>query len=150
MGTLAGNAYRFQVGMGERVVLAVDPGEVRIGLAVSDPTGTIARPLQVIDHISRLQNAATIAEVASARGANLILIGLPLDDEGEIGHQARRSLRLVDELRKATRVAVETWDESGSTQMAGKKDDMVDARAAAYILQDYLDTQAGSLGDQPK
>lgn len=150
MGTLAGNAHRFQVGMGERVVLAVDPGEVRIGLAVSDPTGTIARPLQVIDHISRRQNAATIAEVASARGANLILIGLPLDDDGEIGHQARRSLRLVDELRKATRVAVETWDESGSTQMAGKKDDMVDARAAAYILQDYLDTQAGSTTDQPE
>ena len=149
MGTLAGNAHRFQVGMGERVVLAVDPGEVRIGLAVSDPTSTIARPLQVIDHISRHQNAATIAEVASARGANLILIGLPLDDKGEIGHQARRSLRLVDELRKATRVAVETWDESGSTQMAGKKDDMVDARAAAYILQDYLDTQAGSITDQP-
>ena len=144
MATLAGNAHRFQVGMGKRVVLAVDPGEVRIGLAVSDPTGTIARPLQVIDHISRQQNAATIAEVASARGANLILIGLPLDDEGEIGHQARRSLRLADELRKATRVAIETWDESGSTKKAGRKDDMVDARAAAYILQDYLDTQAGA------
>jgi len=133
--------------MGERVVLAVDPGEVRIGLAISDPTGTIARPLQVIEHISRQQNAAAIAEIASARGAELILIGLPMDTEGEIGHQARRSLRLVDELRKATQVAVETWDESGTTQMAGKKDDMVDARAAAYILQDYLDTQAGSLAD---
>ena len=133
--------------MGERLILAVDPGEVRIGLAISDPTGTIARPLQVIEHISRQRNAAAIAEVASARGAELILIGLPLDAEGEIGHQARRSLRLVDELRKATRVAVETWDESGSTKMAGKKDDMVDARAAAYILQDYLDTKARSLAD---
>ncbi len=143
MGTLAGNAHRFQVGMGEHVVLAVDPGEVRIGLALSDPTGTIARPLQVIEHISRQQNAAAIAEVATARGAELILVGLPLDDEGEIGHQARRSLRLVDELRKVTGVTVETWDESGSTLKAGKKDDMVDARAAAYILQDYLDTQAG-------
>ena len=143
MGTLAGNAHRFQVGMGERVVLSVDPGEVRIGLALSDPTGTIARPLQVIQHISRHQNAAAIAEVARARGAELILVGLPLDDEGEIGHQARRSLRLVDELKKVSGVTVETWDESGSTLKAGKKDDMVDARAAAYILQDYLDTQAG-------
>ena len=149
MGTLAGNAHRFQVGMGERVVLAVDPGEVRIGLAISDPTGTIARPLQVIEHISRQQNATAIAEVATARGAELILVGLPLDDEGEIGHQARRSLRLVDELRKVTGVTVETWDESGSTLKAGKKDDMVDARAAAYILQDYLDSQAGSLTVQP-
>ena len=130
--------------MGERIVLAVDPGEVRIGLAISDPTGTIARPLQVIKHISRPQNAAAIAEVATAHGAALILIGLPLDDEGEIGPQARQSLRLVDELRKATRVAVDTWDESGSTQLAGKKDEMIDARAAAYILQDYLDTLARS------
>jgi putative Holliday junction resolvase len=130
--------------MGERIVLAVDPGEVRIGLAICDPTGTIARPLQVIKHVSRLQDAAAIAKAAKAHGADLILIGLPLDDEGEIGPQARRSLRLVDELRKATSVVVDTWDESGSTRLAGKKDDMVDARAAAYILQDYLDTMAGS------
>ncbi len=144
LGTLAGNAHRFQMGMGEHIVLAVDPGEVRIGLAISDPTGTIARPLQVIKHISRRQNAAAIAEVATEHGAELILIGLPLDDEGEIGHQARRSVRLADELRKATRVAVDTWDESGSTQLAGKVDEMIDARAAAFILQDYLDSLAES------
>ena len=130
--------------MGERIVLAVDPGEVRIGLAISDPTGTIARPLKVIKHISLQQNAIAIADVAAAQGVGIILIGLPLDDEGEIGHQARRSLRLVDEMIKATSVAVETWDESGSTQMAGKKDEMIDARAAAYILQDYLDSLAGT------
>ncbi|MFQ5921409.1 MAG: Holliday junction resolvase RuvX [Anaerolineales bacterium] len=130
--------------MGERLILAVDPGEVRIGLAISDPTGTIARPLQVIDHVSRPKNAVAIADIAAAHGADLILVGLPLDDEGEIGHQARRSLRLVEELRKATDVAIETWDESGSTQKAGSKDKMIDARAAAYILQDYLGTLAGS------
>ncbi|MCZ6530948.1 MAG: Holliday junction resolvase RuvX [Chloroflexi bacterium] len=130
--------------MGERLILAVDPGEVRIGLAISDPTGTIARPLQVIKHVSRAQNAAAVAEIAAAHGADLILVGLPLDDGGEVGHQARRSLRLVEELRNATDVAIKTWDESGSTQMAGTKDEMIDARAAAYILQDYLDTQAGS------
>jgi putative Holliday junction resolvase len=142
VGALAGNAHRIYMGMGEHIILAVDPGEVRIGLAISDPTGTVARPLQVITHTSRQQNAAAIAEVATEHAAELILIGLPLDDEGEIGHQARRSLRLVDELRKATRVAVDTWDESGSTQLAGKKDEMIDARAAAFILQDYLDTLA--------
>jgi putative Holliday junction resolvase len=130
--------------MGEHIILAVDPGEVRIGLAISDPTGTIARPLHVIKHISRPQDAAAIAEVAAVHGAELILIGLPLDDQGEIGPQARRSLRLVDELRKTTGVVVDTWDESGSTRLAGKKDEMIDARAAAHILQDYLDTLAGS------
>lgn len=140
MGTLAWDAHRHQVGMGERLILAVDPGEVRIGLAISDPTGTIARPLRVIKHISRPEDAAAIADVATAHAADLILVGLPLDDEGEIGHQARRSLRLVEELRNVTDLAVETWDESGSTQMAGTKDDMIDARAAAYILQDFLDS----------
>ncbi len=130
--------------MGERLILAVDPGEVRIGLAISDPTGTIARPLQVIKHVSRAQNAEAVAEIAAAHGADLILVGLPLDDDGAVGHQARRSLRLVEELRHATDLAIKTWDESGSTQMAGTKDEMIDARAAAYILQDYLDTQAGS------
>jgi putative Holliday junction resolvase len=132
------------MGMGERLILAVDPGEVRIGLAISDPTGTIARPLQIIKHVSRTKNATTIVEVAAAHGVELILVGLPLDDEGEVGHQARRSLRLVEELRNASDVAVETWDESGSTQLAGVKDEMIDARAAAFILQDYLDTQADS------
>jgi len=131
------------MGMGERIILAVDPGEVRIGLAISDPTGAIARPLQVIRHVSRKQNAIAIAEVATANGADLVLVGLPLDDEGEIGPQARRSIRLVEELRNTTEVSVETWDESGSTQLAGRKDEMIDARAAAFILQDYLDTLAG-------
>ena len=98
----------------------------------------------MIKHVSRPQNAAAVAEIAAAHGADLILVGLPLDDGGEVGHQARRSLRLVEELRNATDVAIKTWDESGSTQMAGTKDEMIDARAAAYILQDYLDTQAGS------
>ena len=144
MGSLVGDAHRLQMGMGERIILAVDPGEVRIGLAISDPTGTIARPLQVLRYISRPQNAAAIAEVAKEHRATLILIGLPLDDEGAIGPQARKSLRLAEELKKATGVDVHTWDESGSTQLSGKKDEMIDARAAAYILQDYLDTLAGS------
>ncbi|MFQ5942840.1 MAG: Holliday junction resolvase RuvX [Anaerolineales bacterium] len=126
------------------MILAVDPGEVRIGLAVSDPTRTIARPLKVIKHLSRSQDAAAISEVAAEHDADLILVGLPLDDEGEVGHQARRSLRLVDELRGATDLAVETWDESGSTIKAGARDEMTDARAAAHILQDYLDTLATS------
>ena len=117
---------------------------MRIGLAISDPTGTIARPLKVIKHVSRPQDAAAIAEIAHEHGAELILVGLPLDDDGEVGHQARRSLRLVDEIRKATELVVDTWDESGTTVLAGKKDDMIDARAAAYLLQDYLDGQAGS------
>ncbi len=102
----------------------------------------------MIKHVSRAENAAAIARVAAENGANLILVGLPLDDEGQVGHQARRSLRLVQALKQATDTAVETWDESGTTQMAGPKDEMIDARAAAYLLQDYLDVLAAHSGDR--
>lgn len=125
--------------MGERLILSVDPGEVRIGLAISDSSATIARPLKVFRHRSRSQDARTIAEVAASHDAILILVGLPLDAEGQVGHQARRSLRLVEALELVTSVPIETWDESGTTQFAGPKDEMIDARAAAHLLQDYLD-----------
>ena len=72
-------------------------------------------------------------------------MGLPLDGEGEVGPQARRALRLVEALRQVSALPVTTWDESGSTQAARRgrgKDPMLDPRAAAVILQDYLDAQA--------
>ncbi|MGH2627028.1 MAG: RuvX/YqgF family protein, partial [Anaerolineales bacterium] len=77
-------------------------------------------------------------------GATLLLVGLPLDEEGETGPQARKAMRLADALRMQTSISVEMWDESGSTQAAaglrhGKAE--IDARAAALILQDYLDAR---------
>jgi putative Holliday junction resolvase len=130
--------------MGESVmarILAVDPGEVRIGLAISDPTGTIARPLKVIRHTARHQDAEAILAEAEAQEANTIVVGLALDMEGEIGPQARRAMRLVDVLRSLTDRRIDTWDESGSTQAAGRGFADLDARAAAVILQEYLDDQ---------
>ena len=122
-------------------VLAVDPGEARIGLAFSDPTRTVARPHSVLKHRSRAADAQTIARLAQEQQVSLILVGLPSDAEGRVGSQARRALRLAEALRQATRIPVETWDESGSTQAAislGGPDAELDARAAAVILQDYL------------
>ncbi len=81
-------------------------------------TRTIARPLKIIKHRSRDQNAAAIAQEASSQGADLILVGLALDQDGQVGHQARKALRLVDALRKTTTIQVAVWDESGSTQQA--------------------------------
>ncbi len=75
------------------LVLAVDPGEARIGLAVSDPTQTIARPLEVLRHTSRAADAQAIIECASRHGAGAIVVGLALDSEGEMGAQARRAWR---------------------------------------------------------
>ncbi|MGA9192813.1 MAG: RuvX/YqgF family protein, partial [Anaerolineales bacterium] len=60
-------------------ILAVDPGDVRIGLAVSDPTRIIARPLKIIEHQSRAQDAAAIIQEAVSQQADLILVGLALD-----------------------------------------------------------------------
>lgn len=125
-------------------VLAVDPGEARIGLAISDPTQTIARPLEVLRHTSRAADAQAIIERASRHGAGAIVVGLALDSEGEMGAQARRAARLVEALRELTPLTVETWDESGSTKAArkGRRDDpLLDARAAAVILQEYLDAR---------
>lgn len=125
-------------------VLAVDPGDVRIGLAISDPTQTIARPLEVVRHVSRAADVQAILERAARHGADTIVIGLALDSEGEVGPQARRAVRLAEALRELTPLNVETWDESGSTIAArrNKRDDpLLDARAAAVILQEYLDAR---------
>jgi putative Holliday junction resolvase len=121
--------------------LAVDPGETRIGLAVSDPTGTVARPLTVIEHVSRTRDAERIAEAAAQAAAQGILVGVALDADGRQGAQARRALRLVEALRSVSGIPVATWDESFSTQTAGLQGGTaaLDARAAAVILQDFLD-----------
>ena len=126
-------------------VLAVDPGDVWIGLAVSDPTGTIARPLQVLRHRSRAEDAAAIARIAKEQGASRIVVGVPYSVEGLPGPQARKALRLVEALRAETDLPVEPWDETGSTQAVtrpGRKGEDVHARAAAAILQDYLQAHA--------
>jgi putative Holliday junction resolvase len=133
-------------------ILAVDPGEVRIGLAISDPTGTIAKPLEVLSHTSRSGDAAAIAEAAAAHGAKRIVVGVALDEDGQVGHQARRSLRLVEAIRQTTPIPVETWDESGTTQAAltGRgPDELLDARAAAYLLQDYLESEPRGEASSP-
>jgi putative Holliday junction resolvase len=122
-------------------VLSVDPGEVRIGLAISDPTRTIARPLEVMRHTSRAADVLGILDRVARQGAGAIVVGVAMNSEGEVGPQARRGLRLAEALRQRTSVPVETWDESGSTQAArrgGRDDPMLDARAAAVILQEYL------------
>jgi putative Holliday junction resolvase len=135
-------------------ILAVDPGEKRIGLAISDPTGTIANPLQVLAHIARLTDAATIASIAAECQARLIIVGQALDDDGNPTPQSRRAARLAEAIRSQTELPVELWDESGSTQaarqahiaMGGTRRSRqrrghghLDEMAATYILQTYLD-----------
>ncbi len=131
-------------------ILAVDPGEKRLGLAISDPTGTIANPLIVLKHVSRPLDAAAIAQAAAENQARLIIVGQALDDEGLPTPQGRSAMRLAEAIRLQTDLPVELWDESGSTQAAReariqmgtkrqKRRGHLDDLAATYILQTYLD-----------
>ena len=131
-------------------ILAIDPGEKNIGIAISDPTGTIANPLTIIKHVSRLIDAATIAQLATENDAKLILVGQALNEEGKSTPQSRRSVRLAAAVKSQTDLPVELWDESGSTQAARQAQIMMgtsrknraghlDDLAATYILQTYLD-----------
>jgi RNAse H-fold protein YqgF len=133
-------------------VLAVDPGEKRLGLAISDESGTIANPLAVIGHVARLIDAAAIAQLAREQEAVMIVVGQPLDSEGNIGPAARRSARLAEAIRSQTDLPIEFWDESGSTRSAqearvamgvsrSKRKGHLDDLAATVILQSYLDAQ---------
>ena len=99
-------------------VLAVDHGEKRIGLAISDSTGTIANPLTVIKHVSRAIDAAQVATIASEHEAGLIVIGQSFDEEGLPNLAGRRAARFAETLKEQTDLPVELWDESFSTQEA--------------------------------
>lgn len=133
-------------------VLAVDPGEKRLGIALSDPTGTIANPLTVLRHLARAIDAASIADLARQHEAGLIVIGQALDDEGQATIQSRRAARLAEAVRMQCDLPVVLWDESGSTQAArqariamgvrrSQRRGHMDDLAATVILQTYLDTQ---------
>jgi len=122
-------------------IMAIDPGDVRIGLAISDEGGIIARPLKILRHRSLRADVDAILGEAELHGVENIVVGIALDMEGGYGPQARKALRLVEKLRENTSLRIETWDESGSTQEAyrgKKKDSLLDARAAAVILQEYV------------
>ncbi len=132
-------------------ILAIDPGEKNIGLAISDPTGSIANPLTVIKHTSRPEDAVAIVKIAQEKAVGLIIIGQNLDDEGTPTFQGRLATRLGGAIRGKSDIPVEFWDESGSTQSArqariamdvsrAKRRGHLDEIAATVILQSYLDS----------
>lgn len=132
-------------------ILAVDHGEKRIGLALSDPTATIASPLKVIEHVSRLLDAAQVADAAHENDVGLIVIGQSFDEEGRPNLAGRRAAKFAAALKEQTQIPVVLWDESFSTQDAraarialgvSRKDRSghQDALAAVMILRSYLES----------
>lgn len=133
-------------------ILSIDHGEKRIGVAMSDPTATIAAPLKVIEHVSRAIDAAQIAALAAQNDVGLIVVGQSFDEDGNPNPAGRRAGRFADELKKQTNIPVELWDESLSTQDARaarvelggsrkKRASHHDALAAVVILQSYLEAK---------
>jgi putative Holliday junction resolvase len=125
-------------------VLALDYGLARTGVAVSDPTGTVARPLGVVERAATPAGLARILELTRSEGAERILVGLPLTLGGQAGEQAAETERFVEALREAADVPVETFDERFTTRLAQASQAAgaeagEDALAAAHLLTTYLE-----------
>ncbi len=124
-------------------MLALDYGTARCGCAISDPTGTLARPLETVEP----PDPGAIAELAAREGAERVIVGLPTTLGGEEGEQARLSREFAEELAGSLDVPVETYDERLTTRMAnrsareGARADR-DSLAAAHLLESYLERGA--------
>jgi putative holliday junction resolvase len=138
-------------------LLALDVGERRVGVAVSDDMGLIATPLTVVRRRSKVEDFGRIAQLLREQGAGALVVGYPVDEDGRAGPQAQRIERYAAALQAS--LAAEgldlpliLWDERMSTQQAGQvmsasghkardRKEWIDAVAAAVILQEYLDVQ---------
>ena len=130
-------------------VLALDYGRARTGVAVSDPTGTIARPLGVVERAATKDGLARVVELVRDEEAECVVVGMPLTLRGEHGEQARETEQFVDALRTLVDVPVEAFDERFTTALAVQAGGGApeDARAAAHLLSSYLEWQSGRPGE---
>jgi putative holliday junction resolvase len=121
-------------------VLALDYGAARTGVAVSDPTGTLARPLCVVERAATEAGLARLAELVRDEAPERVVVGLPLTLRGEHGAQAQETERFLEALRAVVTVPVESFDERFTTRLAAAGGDAPeDARAAAHLLASYLE-----------
>ena len=127
-------------------VLALDYGAARTGVAISDATGTIARPLEVVERAATADGLARLRAIVREEEAELVVVGLPLTLRGELGAQAQETQAFAEALRAEISVPVEMYDERFTTTLAagagGAADE--DARAAAFLLESYLRRTAGA------
>jgi putative holliday junction resolvase len=131
-------------------VMALDAGEKWIGIALSDPLGILASPLMRISAASGDDPVAAIRRLVDQHEVKLVVVGVPYSMDGTAGRQAALVQDFVAKLARSLSVGVETWDERLSTVAAGRrmteasagrarKKEQIDAAAAAYILEGYLE-----------
>ena len=121
-------------------VMALDFGAARTGVAVSDPTGVIARPLCVVERAASANGLAELVRLVDDERPEQVVVGLPLTLKGERGEQARASEQFAARLRKQLDVPVVLFDERFTTDLAEQTPSSApeDARAAAHLLSSYL------------
>jgi putative holliday junction resolvase len=120
--------------------MALDYGAARTGVAVSDPTGTIARPLGVVQRAQSDAGLAELMQLVAEEDIGQVVVGLPLTLRGERGEQARASEQFAARLRKLLDVPVVLFDERFTTDLAQQTSSGtdLDARAAAHLLSGFL------------
>ena len=128
-------------------VLAVDYGRARTGLAVSDETGVLARPVTVVERVRSEQGMGSMLERIAELQPDRIVVGMPLTLRGEHGRQAAETLDFIHELEARCPIPIETYDERFTTTMAQRGPTGTrradDAVAAAHLLEGYLRRLAG-------
>ena len=128
-------------------VLALDYGSARCGVAVSDPTGVVVRPLPVVERPATRRGFGALLGLVREHGVRTVVVGLPLGLSGDDTAQTRETREFAERLqeRVGKRVRVELWDERFTTAMAsrfgGEGDE--DSRAAAHLLEGWLAAQPG-------
>lgn len=137
--------------------LGLDVGSKTIGIAVADPSGTIASARTVLARRGQGIDAAAIADLARSEAADAVVVGLPLELDGTVGHRARLVQRFMTALKAVLKdmpapVTLHTWDERFSTAAAertmletdasrARRKQSIDAVAAQFILQGWLDAR---------
>ena len=121
-------------------VLALDYGAARCGVAVSDPTGTLATPLEPVLKPGTKNGLRRLAEIVTELGVERIVVGLPVSLSGADSAQTRETRQFADRLKTAVRVPVELYDERFTTSLAEQAGGTasLDSRAAAVLLDEWL------------
>lgn len=129
-------------------IVALDYGQVRTGVAVTDPTGTIVRPLGVVERVDEEEGLARLLETLAAEAPGLVVVGLPVSLDGREHAQAARARAFARRLEGAAPYAVTLYDERFTTTLAQRRGGAapLDARGAAVILEDYLRSHAAGAG----